>query len=118
MESIEFINRCLVGNEYEHNDGRDYPILISIQYFFRRNTSQHCWCPQCKEFHGHGNGKGHRQAHCYRNDKYKGMGYCIYPSGYKFKDNSDALIKKCSRILKKTPDIRLLIEQGLVVVGS
>lgn len=114
MKDTSFINNCLAGLENENFKGKDYPVLISILLKFRGGSQQYCWCPECKEFHLHGEGNGHRVAHCYEGkSKYRRTGYCLSPSGYVFKD--DRCPQKCSKLFKKNPDINVAIQEGWIL---
>ncbi len=39
------------------------------------------WCVHCREWHRHGPGAGHRQAHCFRPSPYRETGYDLVVVG-------------------------------------
>lgn len=60
-------------NDCEYLDG--CPSLIS--YTMNNGESTIAWCDQCKKWHLHGKGGGHRVAHCFdrSNSIYRETGY-------------------------------------------
>lgn len=53
-----------------------YPVLKGFE---RQNKFISVWCPECRQFHQHGQGQGHRTEHCDENkeSKYHNGGYII-----------------------------------------
>jgi hypothetical protein len=39
------------------------------------------WCDECKRWHRHGGGEGHRTAHCGRKSAYSSSGYILKVEG-------------------------------------
>ncbi|WP_425343064.1 hypothetical protein [Priestia megaterium] len=63
---------------------REYPILLAVESHPDGRLS--AWCPYCIEFHHHGVGEGHRQAHCTNEaSPFKETGYILKKPGTKEK---------------------------------
>lgn len=55
---------------------KQYPILLAFEH--KKTGFLSVWCPYCCTFHFHGEGEGHRSAHCTNpNSPFKESGYVI-----------------------------------------
>src|SRR4051794_35606798 len=52
------------------------------------------WCDECKDWHEHGAGEGHREAHCNRPTRYSRTGYNLSLAGKMTKKEFEL---RCSR---------------------
>lgn len=54
------------------------PVLIGIKYNNKYGKGLKFWCPFCRNWHHHGEGLGHRVAHCGKDTPFKETGYFLW----------------------------------------
>lgn len=68
------------------NDGflidLDAPVIAAYEVRYMRTTRWFVWCTECRDWHTHGPGEGHREAHCCEpTSKYSSTGYNLALAG-------------------------------------